>query len=534
MLKLLWMAPAAFALAASAQQSCETLTALKLPYTTITSAAMLPEGVVAELARPNAPAVTAPARCVVKAITRPSSDSAIKFEVWMPPANAWNGKYRQTGNGGWAGTVPIQALAPALKLGFATAGTDDGHEGGAGADWAVGHPEKLVDFGYRAVHETSVQAKLIVRAFYGKDAARSYFFGCSDGGREALMEAERFADDFDGIVAGAPANDWSHHFTGFVWNEQALLNNSESAIPVAKLPIIQAAALAACDALDGVKDGLLEDPRICRFDPAVLTCKGADEPGCLTSAQVQAVKKIYAGPKNPRTGEQIYPGYAPGTEGVPGTWNPWITAAAAGDAIQFRFGNTYYGQAVFEDPKWDFRTLNFDSDVEFGDRKAGVVLNSNSPDLRSFRARGGKLIQYHGWGDAAISPFSSIDYYEKVKAFLAKYPDGRSDASRPIQDFYRLFMVPGMGHCGGGIGPNSFGNGPPMGDPEHDVFAALERWVEKGVAPEKLIGTGPVVGDRSKKMSRPLCVYPQIAQYSSSGDPNDTASFVCAVPGTPR
>ena len=519
---ILWIALSFAAAAAAAQQSCESLTSLKLPYTTVTSAAMVPEGPFTEGARPNTTPPTAPARCVVKAIARPTSDSEIKFELWMPPAGAWNGKYRQTGNGGWAGEVPVQALVPALKLGYATAGTDDGHEGG-GAAFAIGHPEKLIDFGHRAVHETSVQSKLIMRAFYGKVPARSYFVGCSDGGREALMEAQRYADDFDGIVAGAPANDWSHHFTGFVWNEQALLKEAGSSIPVAKLPVLQAAVLAACDALDGLKDGLIEDPRACKFNPGVLTCKDGDGPGCLTAAQVEAVRKIYAGPTNPRTGKQIYPGYPPGTEAAPGTWNPWITPASAEKAIQFNFGNTYYGQAVFEDPNWDFRKLNFDSDVEFGDRKAGVHLNSNSPDLRSFRGRGGKLIQYHGWGDAAISAYSSIDYYESVKAFHSRFPDGRTDSSKPIQDFYRLFMVPGMGHCGGGLGPNNL-----------DAFGALERWVENGVAPEKIIGTGAIAGDRTKKMTRPLCVYPQVARYKGSGDPNDAESFHCGIPGDKR
>jgi feruloyl esterase len=413
-----------------------------------------------------------------------------------------------------------------LQLGFAIAGTDDGHEGGGGAAWAIGHPEKLIDFGYRAVHQTSVQAKAIVRAFYGKEAARSYFVGCSDGGREALMEAQRFPDDFDGIIAGAPANDWSHHFTGFVWNEQVLMKDASSMIPPEKLPAIQAAALKACDRLDGVADGLIEDPRACHFDPAVLACKGADSSDCLTASQVEALRKIYSGPTNPRTGKQIFPGYPPGTEAVPGTWAPWIIPTGKNQAIQFMFGNTYYGQAVFEDPKWDFRALNFDTDVAFGDEKAGSVLNSDNPDLRSFRARGGKLIQYHGWGDAAIAPMISIQYYERVREFMTRFPDARTDAAKPVQDFYRLFMVPGMGHCGGGIGPNSFGNNASANaDPEKNVFAALERWVEKGVAPEKLIGTGKVVGEPAKSLTRPLCPYPQVAKYNGSGDPNLASSL---------
>jgi feruloyl esterase len=313
------------------------------------------------------------------------------------------------------------------------------------------------------------------------------------------------------------------------------MKNAASMISHEKLPAIQAAALKACDDLDGVKDGLIEDPRACRFDPAVLACKGADGADCLTPSQIETLRKIYAGPTNPRTGKPIFPGYPPGSEAIPGTWYPWIIPTDKGEAIQFRFGNTYYGQAVFEDPKWDFRTLNFDSDVAFGDEKAGAVLNSTNPDLRSFRARGGKLIQYHGWADAAIAPMISIQYYERVREFMNRFPDARSDTSKPVQDFYRLFMVPGMGHCGGGIGPNSFGNGAATSaDPEHNVFAALERWVEKGAPPEKLIGSGKVVGDASKTLTRPLCPYPQVAKYNGTGDPNMASNFTCTVAASPR
>ena len=504
-------------LAMRAQQPCESLASLKLQRATVTSAIALPEGPVPEAASPNTPPPTAPARCVVKAIARPSLDSEIKFEVWLPVR--WNGKYQQVGNGGWAGGVPVGSLIGPVKLGYAAAGTDDGHGSSAGAEWAIGHPEKLIDFGYRAVHETTVQAKAIMQAFYGKELSRAYFVGCSDGGREALMEAQRYPEDFDGIVAGAPANNWSMLMTGFVWNEQALLKDPASAIPPAKLPVIQAASLAACDGLDGVKDGLVEDPRACHFDPSVLACKSGDAPDCLTVPQLEALRKIYAGPKNPRTGSQIFPGYAPGTEGGAFGWSAWIASAAPERAIQFGFANSYYGQAVFEDTKWDFRTFEFDADVAFGDRKAGAVLNSKNPDLRSFRDRGGKLIQYHGWGDAAIAPLSSIDYYESVRTFLTRFPDGRGDASRPVDDFYRLFMVPGMGHCGGGAGPNRV-----------DAFSALERWVEKGTAPEKIIASGVRGDDRTKAITRPLCPYPQVAKYKGAGDPNDAASFVCATP----
>lgn len=526
--RTLWFV--AFAQAAFAQPSCEKLADLKLPHTEITSASVVAAG---PGSGGPAPQPEAPARCVVKAIARPTSDSEIKLEVWLP-LSGWNGRYMQAGNGGWAGAIPTASLVGATQRGYAAAGTNGGHDtnhpdGPAG--WAIGHPEKLIDFGHRALHETSVNAKAIIAAFYGKAASRNYFVGCSDGGREALMEAQRYPEDFTGIIAGAPANDWSNHFTGFIWNEQALMKDSASLIAPEKLPAIQKAALSACDSGDGVKDGLIEDPRTCRFDPAVLICKGAENAECLTSPQIAALKRIYEGPKNSRTGKQIYPGYPPGHEAIRGAWVPWIIASPPEKTIQFMFGNSFYGQAVFEDPKWDFRKLDFDADVALAAEKAGTVLSSTNPDLRSFRAQGGKLIQYHGWADAAISPYGSIDYYNDVLSFFSKYPDPRG-GGRPVSDFYRLFMVPGMGHCAGGIGPNSFGNGGNKfkGDAERDLITALERWVEQGVAPERFIGTGTATDDSTKTLTRPLCSYPQVAQYNSSGDQNQAASFICAAP----
>jgi hypothetical protein len=502
-----------------AQQACSSLSALPLPHTAIVSAVDAPAG------------AAGPARCEVQAIARPSKDSEIRLQVWLP-VSGWNGKYLQVGSGGWAGQIDPTVLADPLRRGYAVAATDDGHQNAGlttGAPWAIGHPEKLIDFGYRAVHETSVQAKAILRAYFGRDAERSYFNGCSDGGREALMEAQRYPEDFDGIIAGAPANNWSHLFTGFIWNEQAV---AETPIPPAKLPAIQNAVMAACDALDGVKDGLIEDPRACRFDPAALLCKAGDDSSCLTEGQVATLRKIYSGPKNPRTGKQIFPGYPMGAESGPVGWSVWIVPATG---IQAGFGNSYYGQAVFEQSNWDFHTLNFDTDVEFGDAKAGPVLNSTSPDLRSFRDNGGKLIQYHGWGDPAISPLNSIDYYESVRAFLGRFPDARRANTDPA-DFYRLFLVPGMGHCGGGIGPNDFGNARGAGpaDAEHNILSALEGWVERGMAPEKIIGSGKAVADSTKTLTRPLCPYPQTAHYRGTGDPNAAENFTCAAPANAR
>lgn len=522
---------------ASAQQPCESLATLKVGTATITSAKTVAEGPLALPAPPGAPArpsPVVPARCDVAGVIRPTSDSEIKFALWLPAASGWNGKYRQEGNGGWAGNIPYGSMVDPLRRGYAVAATNDGHDGG-GADWAVGHPEKLIDFGHRAVHEVAVHAKAIVQAHYGRAPARAYFVGCSDGGREALMEAQRYPEDFNGIIAAAPANRWSHLFTAFVWNELALMKTPDSAIPAAKLPAIQAAVHAACDTHDGVADGLLEDPRTCKFDPAVLACKGADDGKCLTRPQVEALKAVYGGPRNPRTNEPIYPGILPGTEAL--TWGNWIVAADPMKTIQATLGNPYYGQAVYERPGWDVRTMDFDKDFRYGEQKAAPILNSSSPDLRSFRANGGRLIQYHGWGDSAISALASIEYYESVRAFMTKAPDGRNPqaAGTPIEDFYRLFMVPGMGHCQGGPGPNRFGNGgavrpETMHDPERDVFAALEQWVEQGRAPEQFIGEGTVVGDPAKPLTRPLCLYPAIARYKGSGEVNDAANFSCVLP----
>ena len=517
---------------ASAQQACVDLKNLKLPYTTITSAAVATEGPIPQPAIfGNAQPTVAPERCEVRAVTRPTKDSEIRIELWMP-LSGWNGKYLQIGNGGWAGSINRTGLVGPLRRGYAVAATDNGHvsEGLVpGAAWAIGHPEKLIDFGYRAVHETSVQAKAIVRAYFGRGQNLSYFSGCSDGGREALMEAQRYPEDFEGIIAGAPANNWSRLFTGFVWNERALADNP---IPPAKLTAIQAAVLATCDALDGVEDGLIENPRACSFDPRSMVCTADDASDCLTEGQVATLRRIYSGPTNPRTGERIFPGYPMGTEAVQGGWVPWIVSASSqAPSIQASFGNSYYGHAVFEQSNWDFRTLDFDQDVAFGDAKVGPVLNATNPDLRSFRANGGKLIQYHGWGDAAITALSSIDYYENVRTFLDRFPDPRSE-NTDIDDFYRLFLVPGMGHCSGGIGPSSFGNGflPVRTDAEHDLLSALEAWVERVRAPDRFIGTGTAVNDPTATLTRPLCPYPQTARYLENGAPNNADNFECALP----
>ena len=507
-----------------AQASCESLVNVNLVSATVSSATSVAAGSFKPPAAPGLPAPSGdlPAFCRVAGVAKPTSDSEIRFEVWLP-ASGWNGKYEQVGNGGFAGTIPLSSMADPLMRGFATAATDDGHGSGPNQSWAIGHPEKVRDFGYRAVHETSVQAKALIRAFYGKDATRNYFVGCSEGGREGFTEAERYPDDFHGIVAGAPAIHWNHlQFMG-VWESLALLETPASYIPPKKLPVLQNGAIAACDTLDGVKDGLIENPQVCHFDPATVQCKGDDAPDCLTAAQVEAARKIYGGARNPRTGAIVEPGLSPGVEAVPANWPIWITGASAPQlGIAKLFGSFFFADMVFENPKWDIHTLNFDSDVKLTDDKFGAILNSDDPNLKAFKARGGKLIHYHGWGDAAIPPQGSVDYFESVQKKMGK-----------TASFYRLFMVPSMSHCAGGPGATFFGNGlAGQPDADHDVVRAIDRWVEQGVAPDKIIATGFIDGNPTKgvSMTRPLCPYPQQAHYKGTGDTNDATSFVCQLP----
>jgi feruloyl esterase len=459
-----------------------------------------------------------PAFCRVTGEIKPE----IKFEVWLP-AN-WNGKFLAVGNGGLAGSINYRAMTEPLKRGYATASTDTGHSGGTGdASWALGHFERVVDFAHRGVHVMTESAKAIVQAFYESPAKHSYFTGCSQGGQEALMEAQRYPNDYDGIVAGDPANFWTHHYIGgHLWVVQTLEKEPASYIPASKIPVIAKAVLDRCDEIDGIKDGILNDPTRCHFDPAVLACHGADEPNCLTAAQVKTVKKLYAGPRDAE-GKQIYPGLLPGGEDGPGGWAAWISGPEPGKSLHFNLGIPYLKYVAFEDPTWDFRSFNFDktkklgvefeSDVDFVDDKLAAISNAVDPDLRPFQERGGKLIQYHGWSDPDISPLNSVNYYQRVVAFM-----GHGGGKSQIYHFYRLFMVPGMQHCGGGPGPNVF-----------DTLSAMEQWVEHGVAPEKIVASHMTNG--AKDRTRPLCPYPKQAKWTGKGSTDDAANFTCELPG---
>jgi feruloyl esterase len=386
---------------ASAAQSCESLRTLSLPNATITSAVVV------------AATATLPANCKVNGVATPTSDSSIKFEVRLP-LTGWNGKFNAIGNGGYGGAIPGVA-GVGLARNYATAGTDMGHSA-ADPVWALGHPEKVADWAYRANHTTAGLAKTIIAAFYGVGPTLSYFTGCSDGGHEALMEAQRFPDDYDGIVAGAPANYWTHLSTAWVWEGAALLAN-----PLSKeqLKAVKAAAVQECDAIDGLRDGLIDDPRLCTFDPA-----GLQRSGVITAAQAAAVRKVYAGPRNPRTGEQLYPGLERGSEydaitddATAQLLGSWLTLEPATPAVPF-LGNLFYSQMVFNNLSWDYRTLDYDRDVAFADAKMASVVNSTNADLSDFKALGGKLIIWQGWADPLVNPRNTINYYERVVATL--------------------------------------------------------------------------------------------------------------------
>jgi feruloyl esterase len=482
--------------------SCESLSSLAVPNTSITLAQVVPAGAFTlPGASPATPQLSQlPAFCRVAATLTPSSDSDIKIEVWLPVAD-WNGKFLAVGNGGLAGTISYGWLASALQKGYATASTDTGHAD-ANASFAIGHPEKVIDFAYRAIHEMAVQSKAIIATFYGRAPRLSYFTGCSTGGRQGLMEAQRYPEDFDGIIAGAPANDQTHLSAWRIAVEAKILQSPASVVPPAKLALLNRAVLAACDAIDGVTDGLLTDPRQCQFDPATLLCRGADADDCLTAKQMEAVKIGYA-PARRTTGELVFPGLAPGGE----TGWAMLTGAkpepGSIDVGMFRF-------VAHEDSAWDWRTFDLDRDTSLIDKKAGFI-DAVNPDLSAFRAHGGKLLIYHGWNDGgsdgAISPLNTVNYYASVLARMGS----------PQEDWLRLLMVPGMAHCGGGPGPAQV-----------NWMAALEHWRESGIAPDRLIASR--VSDNHVNMTRPICSYPAVAKYNGVGSTNEAANFACKAP----
>jgi feruloyl esterase len=484
--------------------TCESLSTFSQPHVAVTLAQTVGAGQFTPPTRGRGganPFASLPSFCRVAATLTPSADSDIKIEIWLPAASAqgsgapgsgWNGKLQAVGNGAWAGTISYPALATALGAGYAAVSTDTGHTGG-NANFMVGHPEKLVDFEERAVHEMTVTAKAIAAAYYGDTPKRAYFNGCSTGGRQALTEAQRYPLDFDAIVAGAPANFAKRQTFGQVWLWQATHTDAASLLPPEKLAVLHKAVLDQCDALDGVKDGVLENPTKCRFDPKVVECKGPDGPDCLTAPQAEAARKIYAGASHATTHEPLYPGLQPGSEVG---WNMSVAARPVGYAEDF------FKYVVFKDEKWDPKTLNYDTDVVTTDRTA-TGLNAVDADLLKFTSHGGKLLIYHGWSDPGIPPSNSVNYYKGV---LKATPG----AAASVQ----LFMVPGMGHCGGGDGTSTF-----------DMVAAVDTWVATKMAPVAIPASKTVDGKAAR--TRPLCAYPTVATYKGTGSTDEAANFVC-------
>ena len=509
-----FLAASTHAQSVKAAASCEQLASLKLPNTAITLAAVVAPGAFTPPPQPAGSVVPTPdadafrelpAFCRVAATLRPSSDSDIKIEVWLP-ISGWNGKFQGIGNGGWGGSItyagPTSSMADALRRGYATASTDTGHVG-AGLDgtFSFGHREKLIDFAHRAVHEMTVQAKATVKAYYDSPPRFSYWNGCSGGGRQGLKEAQKYPADYDGIIAGAPALNWTGMVTHGLGVAHATLKDPASYIPPEKFAVIHNAVLEACDTLDGVKDGVLNDPRRCRFDPGVLQCKGTETATCLTAPQVEAARKIYGPATNPRTGAELSPGKEPGSE------LGWV-AHARGPTPDSLLTDTFK-YVVFNNPKWDWKTLDFDKDIALAEQMDNALINATDPNLEAFFGRGGKILMYHGWNDQLIPPRHSTDYYTSVM----KRMGGVERVSKAI----RLFMVPGMNHCYGGDGTSNF-----------DRVAALEQWIEQKRAPDEILGshvTGAVV-DRT----RPLCPYPQVTRYKGTGRVDDAANFACTVP----
>src|SRR5262245_60241803 len=479
---------------------CEALAKVALPNTTITSAQWMAAGPftppsaqgesaqAAGAARP-APPLMLPAHCHVVIVMKPSADSHIEAEVWLPAE--WNGKFQAVGNGGWAGSISYPQMARALQEGYATASTDTGHKGGSAA-FAIGHPEKLVDFGHRAVHEMTVQSKALITALYQKPARLSYWNGCSTGGRQGLMAAQRYPDDFDAILAGAPANNHSRMGASRLAVSVTTIKDPANVVPAAKLAMVTRAVLEACDGRDGVKDNFLNDPRACAFDVATLQCKGGDGESCLTAAQVATMKRAYA-PMKLASGQFVFAGKEPGSE------TSWGMVGGTADAL-----SVTAQQIAHSDAAWDPNTFDLERDLPRVMQNVGFAVHAIDPDLRAFKARGGKLLLYHGWNDPLISAGNTLNYYESVIDKMGRGQD----------EWLRVFMVPGMGHCQGGAGPDQV-----------NWMASLERWRESGKAPER-IEAAKVVANRVE-MTRPLCPYPQIAQYTGIGSTNDAANFVC-------
>jgi feruloyl esterase len=495
--------------AVSGGTACDSLAALTIPAVSIRAATAVAPG--SFMVPGTRQEMTLPAFCRIEGVVRPTADSEIKFELWMPPAEAWNGKFQGVGNGGYSGTISYTALAAALRRGYATASTDTGHTGDD-MKFGQGHPEKVVDWAYRSIHVMTETAKVILRNHTGRFPDHSYFVGCSSGGHQALSEAQRFPDDYDGIIAGDPANNRIRQTFGFLYSWIATHGRDGAPIlPAAKLTLLTRASVEACDSIDGLKDGLIDDPRRCTFDPGKLLCKAApgaaagDESLCLTAQQVDAARKMYEGLKSPRTGELSYAGWPRGSEGFGDTpiqsWRQYVMDPPEPMRIGF------FRYFLFHDPNWDYHTIDWDRDLAYAEQKLPFMAAVDR-DLSPFKKRGGKLLMYTGWADPVVPPQDTVAYYDAVVKAM-----GGLEKTR---DFYRFFLAPGMGHCGGGPGPNQF-----------DMLTALEQWVEKGVAPDRIVATHST--NARVDRTRPLCMYPLVARWKGSGSTDEAVNFACVA-----
>lgn len=459
-----------------------------------------------------------PPFCQITASSTPTFDSLINFEIWIPTEEHWNGKLVATGNGGYSPALNYNDMAYAMRQGYAVVGGDTGHQSKNPNEmyWGVGHPEKIRDWGERSVHVITASSKQIISEITQNSIDRSYFYGCSTGGHQAYASMQNYPDDFDGIIAGAPGNNRTRLNVEFLHrfiSNRPFGDDEKILITPDKASLITEAANKACDALDGVIDGVVDDPRLCDssiFDIKQLQCTGEDADDCLTADQIDAALKIYAGPKNPRTGEQLYPGWPVGSEaGWPAYWGNEAPVRA-----------DYWRLWVFENPTWDWWNFDFDLDVAFADAKMNPLVDQIDTDLSAFKNSGGKAIVYQGWVDPVVSSFDTIAYYEQVR--------DAQGSQEEVDQFFRLFMVPGMGHCSGGVGATNFGNprSPALKvDPQHDILQALDRWVEHGIAPDQIIASKMIEGKAAQ--TRPLCPYPQVAVHDGTGDINDASSFQC-------
>jgi hypothetical protein len=487
----------------SPQKACDSLGTFKS------------EGIVSIQARVVPATADTPQHCRVTGVITPE----VAFEVHLP--DRWNRRFYMTGNGGLAGDAldgPVGGdRVAALTSGFVTARTNTGHDARKepSGTFVLSNPQKAVDYAYRAVHVTAETAKKIANDYYGRPITFSYWNSCSNGGRQGLLEAQRYPDDFDGIVANAPWVDQTGFTIGAMWNQKAI---TEAPLPAAKLTLVAGAAMAKCDAVDGLKDGLIDDPRKCSFDPSrdVPACReGADAADCLTSAEAGAVKKIYSGPAS--NGKGFFPGFMVGSEAVNTAPNGTTSSGWVGTIVpaqptakpaDFNLAEGVMRYLVLDPPQadYDFMKFNFDRDTSLVQRWSQLA-DAKDPDLSKFRSSGGKLIMTYGWADTILQPMMGVNYYEAVAA-----KHGRNTA-----DFVRLFMMPGVAHCGGGIGPDRI-----------DAVTAVIDWVEKNKSPDSLLASKVTNG--SVVRTRPLCPYPQVARYKGQGSVDDAANFSCAAP----